>query len=170
MTVIAAKIHEDSIKMSCDSMVSRGWHKKTSGYPEKIIEGRDFIVGMAGICTTKALLTMYSKNHPIGEGSIDRIVEWGTEFLDYVKKKTGNWDSTDSTLLLAHVSGLYMIESWLPIEISDWCAIGSGYQHAEAALYLGHDTEKAVDVAVNLEYGCGGKIITKSLSLKNIAL
>jgi len=163
MTVLAAKIYNDRIQISCDSMVSRGWHKKTTGYPDKIIEGSDFIAGVCGDATAMSLLIMYSKNHPVGVGGLDRIVEWCSEFLEFVKKKTNNW-GIDSSLILVHKSGLFMIEDWIPMQINDWCAHGSGYKHAEAALFLGHDTDKAVDVAINLAYGCGGKIITRSIN------
>ena len=160
MTVIAAKVYEDEIVMSCDSMYTRGWHHKKTGYPEKIIEGADFVAGVCGSAEAIPLLLLYSKNHPIGDGGAARVLEWCTEFLDFAKKKTDNW-GVDASVVLAHKSGLYLVDKWIPLPITDWCAHGSGYEHAEAALYLGCDTEKAVDVAVNMAYGCGGKITTK---------
>jgi len=166
MTVIAAKIYDGNIQMACDSMVTRGRHKKSTGYPCKIIEGKDFILGFCGDAVILPLLTMYSKNHIIGnDGDADRIVEWCSEFLEYVKKKTNEWKgSLKASLLLAHSSGLFLIEDWLPIKVDDWCATGSGYEHAESALYLGHTPVEAVDVAINLAYGCGGKITNKSIT------
>lgn len=109
------------------------------------------------------LLVIYSKNHPVGEGGVTRLTEWRTEFLDFCKKRTGSWDQ-DGSLIIAHRTGSYAIEDWLPLEIDDFCATGSGYQHAEAAMYLGHDTEAVVDVAVNMAYGCGGDVVTKGIT------
>jgi len=167
MTVIAAKIIKNEISMSCDSQISRGWHKKSTGYPDKIITGDDFILGVSGSAMVLPLLMVYSKNHKIGVGDEDRIIEWGSEFLDYCKKKTGSWDQSCS-MILAHNSGLFMIEDWLPLRIKDFCATGSGYKHAESALYLGESTESAVSVAIALADGCGGEIITKKVTLNKV--
>jgi ATP-dependent protease HslVU (ClpYQ) peptidase subunit len=165
VTVIAAKVYDDKIVMSCDSMATRGYHHRKSGFPEKIIEGQDFLAGVCGDASVMSLLMMFAKNHPIGEGGVARVVEWCAEFLEFAKNKTDSWGG-DASLVLAHRTGLFIIDGWIPLAVKDWCAHGSGYQHAEAALYLGHDTEKAVDVAVNMAYGCGGNIVTKSISTK----
>ena len=164
MTVIAAKVGKKGIVMSCDSQMSRGWHTKSTGYQDKIIEGSDFMIGVSGSALLMPLLTMYAKNHPIGEGGIDRVTEWCLEFLDFCKKKTDSWNQ-NGQLILAHHSGLYAIEEWLPLKVSDFCATGSGYQYAEAAMYLGKTTSEAVDVAIHMAYGCGGDVVTKEIAL-----
>lgn len=165
MTVIAAKVEENHIVMSCDSQVSRGWHKKSTGYPVKIIDGSDFIIGASGAAVLMPLLSAYSKNHQIGDGGADRIIEWCFEFLEFCKKKTDSWNQ-EGQLILAHGSGLFVIEQWLPLKIDDFCAVGSGFQYAEAAMYLGKTTEEAVDVAIHMDYGCGGDTVTKKIKLK----
>lgn len=162
MTVIAAKVYDDKIEMSCDSMVTRGYHSKSTGFPPKIIEGSDFIIGFAGDAKILPLLMLFSKNHPICEGNEGRILEWLSELLDFAKSKTSNY-SYDCQLLIAHKSGLFMVHDWHPIRVEDFAAIGSGYQYAESALFLGNDTIKACDVAMNFAYGCGGKITTKTI-------
>ena len=165
MTVIAARIKDNEVVMSCDSQVSVGWHHKKTGYMDKIINGPDFIIGVSGSAMLMPLLSMYSKNHQIGDGGEERITEWCFEFLEYCKKKTDAW-SQPGALILGCASGMFLIEDWIPLRITDFCAVGSGYQHAEAAMYLGMDTEKAVDVAINMAFGCGGAIKTSSIELK----
>lgn len=164
MTVIAAKIENKKIVISCDSRFTKGFHGRNSGYQDKIIEGQDFIIGISGSALLIPLLIMYSKNHPIGDGEIERITEWCFEFLEFSKKKTDSWDQ-EGQLIIGHKSGLFIIENWLPLKINDFCAVGSGYQHAEAAMYLNASTIEAVDVAINMAYGCGGNITTKKIDL-----
>lgn len=163
MTVIAAKIEKDKIVMSCDSLVTRGWHSKSTGYDDKIIVGPDFLIGIAGLARTSALMQVFSKNHPLASGSLERMVEWCYEFTEYCNKHVKKWDQNANNCILAHEKRLVILENWTPLEVTDYCAIGSGYQHAEAAMYLGCSTREAVDVAINMAYGCGGNIITRSI-------
>jgi ATP-dependent protease HslVU (ClpYQ) peptidase subunit len=164
MTVIAAKIEKNKIHISCDSQVSRGNHKKKTGFPGKIVTGSDFFVGVSGDALLVPLLTAYSKNHPIGGGGEERVIEWGFEFLDFCKKRTDSWEQ-EGELILCHHSGLFLIYDWLPLKIEDFCAVGAGFQHAEAAMCLGKSTHEAVDVAINLAFGCGGDITTENITL-----
>ena len=165
MTVIAAKVYDDKIVMSCDSQISRGYNKRNNVMPSKVIKGTDFLVGLCGDATLITFLHMFSKNHPIGDGEEAAVIDWIVEFLEFIKKKTGNWHATgNNQLLIAHKSGLYVIVDWAPIKVKDWYAIGSGFEYAEAALYLGRDTKTAVDVANELCYGCGGNIETFELT------
>ena len=55
-------------------MMSRGWHKKSTGYPEKLVRGVDFVAGISGDASVIVLLSMYAKNHPIGIGGTDRVI------------------------------------------------------------------------------------------------
>jgi len=162
MTAIAAKVYPGRIVMACDSRMSRGYHGKDTGYPRKIIRGSDFLVGVSGSAIVVPLLAAYAKNHSIGEGGDIRIAEWCFEFLEFCKKYTGDWKQ-DATLLLAHKSGLYGIEDWLPLPVADWEAVGSGFMHAEAALYMGADPVEAVEVAIKMAYGCGGEVREETL-------
>lgn len=164
MTVIAARVESDRIVMACDSRVSRGWHGKNTGYPSKIIAGSDFAVGASGSAMVAPLLAAYAKDHGIGSGGDLRVTEWCFEFLEFCKKHTGEFKQ-DAHLLLAHKSGLYSIYEWLPVRVSDYCAIGSGFEHAEAAMYLGRSPEEACDVAINMAFGCGGDIKTHEVML-----
>lgn len=165
MTVVAAKIDGDTIRMACDSQFSRGWHHKATGNPEKLVKGADFVVGISGSAMVLPLLTVYAKDHSIGTGGEARITEWLFEFLGFCKSHTQNWDQ-DATLLLAHASGLFVVEDWLPLRVHDFAAIGSGFQHAEAALHLGHSAREAVEVAIAMAYGCGGEIVEVSQEMR----
>lgn len=167
MTVIAAKVFNDKIEMSCDSAGTRGWHSRNNFMPSKVIKGQDFLVGLCGSATLITFLHMFSKNHPIGDGEEAAVIDWIVEFLEFIKKKTGSWHNTKNSdqLIIAHKSGLYTIENWAPIKVKDWHAIGSGFEYAESAFYLGHNTEKAVEVANNFCFGCGGDIETFELAI-----
>ena len=55
--------------------------------------------------------------------------------------------------VLTYCSGPY------PMKIeSEKCAFGSGRDYAEAAMFLGHSAVVAVEVACNLDNGCGNGI------------
>jgi ATP-dependent protease HslVU (ClpYQ) peptidase subunit len=164
MTAIAAKVEAGKIVMACDSQYSRGWHGKKTGYPEKIVLGSDFAAGVSGNAAVIPMLAAYAKDHGIGSGGDLRIAEWCFEFLGFCKKHTGEWKQ-EAHLLIAHCSGLYTVHDWLPLQIKDYCAIGSGFEHAEAALYLGKSPAEAVGVAVNMAYGCGGDIVSHEILL-----
>jgi ATP-dependent protease HslVU (ClpYQ) peptidase subunit len=111
------------------------------------------------------MLAAYAKDHSIGSGGELRIAEWCFEFLGFCKKHTGEWKQ-DASLLVAHHSGLYAVEDWMPIGVTDYCAIGSGFEHAEAAMYLGKTPAEAADVAINMSFGCGGKIVERTVDLR----
>jgi hypothetical protein len=110
------------------------------------------------------LLTVYAKDHAIGSGGEARITEWLFEFLGFCKSKTEEWNQ-DADLLLAHGRGLFAVEDWLPLRVTDFAATGSGYQHAEAAMYLGHSPRDAVRTAIAMAYGCGGEIVEDVVAL-----
>jgi len=165
VTVIAARVNGQCIEMSADSQFTRcGGHKNNTGLTEKIIRGSDFVIGVSGEALLLTLVSMYAKNHPVGDGGVDRVTEWGLEFLEYCRKKTDSWDQHGS-LLLAHKSGLYAVYDWIPLVVTDFWAIGSGLQYAETAMYLGHSTEEAVLVAIQMAYGCGGNVVTEQIEL-----
>jgi len=164
MTVMAAKIKGNTITMSCDSQVSRGDHSRTEGYMEKIIEGPDFLAGISGVASMLTIMTMYAKNHPVGEGGIERITEWMFEFQEFHEKRTKSWGQ-NGHVLLAHRSGLFSIFNSVPVQVDDFYGAGSGYQHAETAMYLGKSTKEAVGVAIQMADGCGGKIVTRKIRM-----
>ena len=67
----------------------------------------------------------------------------------------------ESTLIVIRPGGL--IESYCsgpyPLVIEEQrCAWGSGRDYAEAAMYLGHDARKAVEVASHFQTDCGNGI------------
>lgn len=162
MTVIAAKVEGDSIVMAADSRVSRGGHGKNTGYQSKIVNGSDFFVGISGSAMVAPMLMAYAKDHGIGTGGDLRIAEWCFEFLAFCNKYTGDW-SQEAHLLLAHKTGLYSIYDWLPLRVNDFCAIGSGFEHAEAAMYLGSSPREAVEVSIAMADGCGGAIDVRTM-------
>ncbi len=51
-------------------------------------------------------------------------------------------------------SHVFEIESFFVQEITDFAAIGAGRDFALAALHLGHDARKAVEVACKLSVYC----------------
>lgn len=164
MTTIVGVNHNDHIELVADSQISVGamrWGgiKNRSG---KIFEVNDMIVGGSGVLSEITLLHMFAKTHSIGEGGLDKVMEWMLEFSDWAKKKA-NIDSLTNTYLIGHRSGLYNVNEITPELIDTYEAIGSGWKYAYTALHLQHSAERAVEIACELDNFSGDPITRLTL-------
>lgn len=116
-------------------------------YPAiKIMRGKDCIAGAAG-----------------NAGDCSRFLEWAK---DGFKGKEPNWfaklQSAEEYLLglVLKDDGIYIFMPGDPMERieADFFAIGSGSKAARVALLLGKTPEEALELAFQVDPGCGGPI------------
>lgn len=63
MSVVAAKVYKDKIVMAADSIVVRGWSKRTDHDIVKINKINDMIVGSTGYAQELSLMWQYMTTH-----------------------------------------------------------------------------------------------------------
>lgn len=72
-----------------------------------------------------------------------------TDFVRWRKDYAGG-DPFDSSFIIVYKDKIFEVFGFSIIEITDYVAIGSGFEMATAALYLGHSPKEAVKVACDL--------------------
>lgn len=63
MSVVAAKVYNNNIQMSADSILTNGWEKDPNTNFTKIISLNDMIVGSVGSADECSLMWLYMENH-----------------------------------------------------------------------------------------------------------
>jgi ATP-dependent protease HslVU (ClpYQ) peptidase subunit len=90
------------------------------------------------------------------------MIEWvrrGRQLSDFPKSQTDKDDW--QALLVIEIDGTPSLYERSPYPIrfeQRFVAIGCGRDYACAAMHLGHDAAKAVQVAIDLDTGCGSGI------------
>jgi ATP-dependent protease HslVU (ClpYQ) peptidase subunit len=166
MTIVAAKKYPDSKKIifSSDNLVvAHNCTKETShgiGKPSiKLLQTTDMIIGGSGNLVDITLLFMYAKTNKPHDTKLESIVKWLTEF--YKVDRPGFTPSDYNQYLLAFKDKLFNISDLYHVqEVAEFYTIGSGSRYAQAALYLGFDTDRAVETACEFDTGCGGDIFS----------
>lgn len=104
------------------------------------------------------MLVGYAGNADFGE----QMLAWIREGMDPEKFPEGQRNKDDWSGVIAISPGGYIRRyerTPYPIVFEDpFVAIGSGRDFAMAAMHLGHDARKAVEVACALNADCGGGI------------
>ena len=85
-------------------------------------------------------------------------------FSDWKKKKTDKHGIENNYILIFNKKAFF-IHSYFINEILTYEAIGAGQEFALAALYLGHNVEKAVETACELSVYCEKPIRKISIPL-----
>lgn len=87
----------------------------------------------------------------------------------YPSNSDGSGDSFANMLVIYPGGTVMRYESTaFPIQITEpFCAMGSGRDYALAAMHLGHDSRKAVEVACVFDVGCGNGVDVLTLEEPN---
>lgn len=137
MSVVAAKVYDDRIVMSADSILTNGYEKEPNVNFAKIAKINDMILGGVGYGDEQSLMW----NHQPVEAILNYIIEFS------------KWKNTligDGLFLIAYKGHLFHICKFMVREIKDYFAIGAGAPYATTALYLKHDPEESVKVACDI--------------------
>lgn len=149
MSVVAAKVYKDKIVMAADSIVVRGWSKRTDHDIVKINKINDMIIGSTGYAQELSLMWQYMTTHKPAAATEKDVLAFVVEFSRWKRELIGS-GSVDNTYLMAYDGHLFQIEDMLVYEVSEWSAVGAGEGFANAALYLGNSPRDAVKVACEL--------------------
>lgn len=162
MSVVAARVYKDKIVMAADSIVVRGWSKRTDHDVVKINEINSMIVGSTGYAQELSLMWQYMTTHKPATAIEKDVLAFIVEFSKWKRDLIGN-GSVDNTYLMAYDGHLFQIEDMLVYEVSEYSAIGAGEDFANAVLYMGNNPRDAVKVACELSCFVAEPIIEYSM-------
>jgi ATP-dependent protease HslVU (ClpYQ) peptidase subunit len=158
MSVVAVKKYPDKIVLGADSQVTIGQNKDKISKIFKINE--EFGFGVVGLAKDCMLFYYFQQTNKIKEtNTIEDIYDYLLKYADFVKDKTGVWGA-ESQFLIVNKNKAFKASINYVEEIEDYCAIGSGEDFAQTALYFNKDVEEAIKVACDLTIYCGEPIIT----------
>lgn len=149
MSVVAARVYKDKIIMAADSIIVRGWSKRTDHDIVKINEINGMIVGGTGYAQELSLMWQYMATHKPASATEKDVLSFIVEFSQWKRNLIGN-GNVDNTYLMAYDGHLFQIEEMLVYEVSEYSAVGAGQDFANAVLYLGNSPRDAVKVACEL--------------------
>lgn len=149
MSVVAAKVYDDRIVMSADSILTNGYEKEPNINFAKIDEINGIVLGGVGYGDEQSLMWLYMENHQPVEPTEREILNFIIEFSKWKTNLVGE-GCLKNEFLIAYKGHLFHICKFMVREIKDYIAIGAGAPYATAALYLGHDTIEAVKTACDI--------------------
>lgn len=149
MSVIAGKVYNDKIVIAADSIIIKGWSKRTNIFG-KLANINDMIIGGTGTAEEISLFFRFAQTHKPENATEKDMLTFITEFVSWKKTNYNDSDFLHNMYLIAYKNHLFVIENMFINEVKDFMAIGAGEDFANAALYLGHSPEEAVKVACEL--------------------
>lgn len=149
MSVVAARVYKDKIVMAADSIVVRGWSKRTDHDIVKINEINGMIVGSTGYAQELSLMWQYMATHKPATAAEKDVLAFVIEFSRWKRELIGD-GGVHNTYLMAYGGRLFQIEDMLVYEVSEYSAVGAGQDFANAVLYMGNSPRDAVKVACEL--------------------
>ncbi len=160
MTVIAARIYDGVIRFASDRQTTAGMCKRTDRciHLGKIAHVNGMTIGGCGYKSHSMWMMNYARNHaPLEDTEID-VSNFMLEFLDWMRKRDGNF-SSDNEYLIAFRSSLFRVCNAMSVfRVPEFAAIGSGADFAVAAMHLEKSPKEAAGVAALLDLYCGGEI------------
>ena len=159
MSVVACRVSEDKITVASDSITVRGYTQSRSiNSFSKLSFTNGMIIGTVGSAEEGSLFMLFCTNHKPERSDESAILAFMTEFAAWKKAKAdSNVINNDYILVLENKA--FSIHRFFVEEILHYTAIGAGDDYALAALYLGHDVQKAVEVACELSILCERPIV-----------
>lgn len=160
MSVVATKVTEKEIIIASDSIRVFGWTQdKIPGDSKaaKLYKTKNgVVVGGVGLAEHTGMLKLFLDTHLPKSMTEDALLEFFSEFQDWVRKKTGNsgYDFNTNDFHLVWDGRAFHVSNYYIREITDFHTIGAGMDFALAALYLGRSVEQAVEAACELSVYC----------------
>lgn len=154
MSVVAVRKLKNKIIIGSDSIRVHGYTQEKLQFA-KLRKVNEIVIGSCGLAYESSLLFLFCKTHSPTSAEENDILEFLSEFQDWVRKKTGiNAFTVSNEYVLIFAGKIYRIQNFLIQEIEDYTAIGAGMDYALSALYLGADVAKAVETACELSIFC----------------
>jgi len=156
MSVVACKVYKDKIEIASDSITIYG--STQSKDSAKLFQCNDMTIGGVGLAEETALLRLFSATTKPLSATENSILEFLAAFSTWKKSRVEK-SGIENFYILIFGNKAYEVYGWHVKEIDTYGAIGAGMNYALSTLYLGHDVEKAVDVATELSIYCEKPII-----------
>lgn len=152
MSVVAVKVEKDKITIGADSILVSGWTQEKDKLA-KLNKVNDMIIGDVGDAQEGALFLMYCKTRKPREASVEALVEFMSEFQDWMSKKV-DVTKLGNQYVIVLDGKAFMMEGFFIKEVTDYTAIGAGMDYSLAALYLGNSVKESIKAACHLSIYC----------------
>jgi ATP-dependent protease HslVU (ClpYQ) peptidase subunit len=152
MSVVAVKVTKNKITIGADSILVSGWTQEKDKLA-KLGEVNGMVIGDVGNAQEGALFMVFCKTRKPREASVDALIEFMSEFQDWLNKKIGETTLKNEYIIIFDGKA-FLMEGFYIKEITDYTAIGAGMDFALAALYLGNSVKEAIKAACHLSVMC----------------
>jgi ATP-dependent protease HslVU (ClpYQ) peptidase subunit len=152
MSVVAVKVTKNKITIGADSILVSGWTQEKDKLA-KLGEVNGMVVGDVGNAQEGALFMVFCKTRKPREASVDALIEFMSEFQDWLNKKIGE-TTLKNEYIIVFDGKAFLMEGFYIKEITDYTAIGAGMDFALAALYLGNSVKDSIKAACHLSIMC----------------
>ena len=153
MSVVAVKVTNEKITIGADSiLVSHGTTQEKDKFA-KLNKVNDIIIGDVGDAQEGGLFFMFCRTRKPREASVEAIIEFMSEFQDWMKNKTDESKLRNEYILVLEKKA-FLVEGFFVKEIIDYTAIGAGMDFSLAALYLGNSVKESIKAACHLSVYC----------------
>jgi len=160
MSVVACRITENGYEIAADSITVKGMIQTKGQTTElvKLFEANEMVIGGVGYAEEISLMRLFAETHRPSIADEYALLEFLSEFSEWKKRKTDSTNLSNS-YLIGYRGSVFYIEQWHVSKVKTYMAIGAGMSFALAALYLGHNAEKAVETAIELSTQCEAPIL-----------
>jgi ATP-dependent protease HslVU (ClpYQ) peptidase subunit len=152
MSVVAVKVKKDKIVIGADSILVSGWTQEKDKLA-KLNKVNGMVIGDVGDAQEGGLFLVYCKTRKPREASVDALVEFMSEFQDWMNNKIGETKLTNQYVIILDKKA-FMMEGFFIKEVTDYTAIGAGMDFALSALYLGNSVKEAIKASCHLSVYC----------------
>ena len=153
MSVVAIKVTDKKITIGADSiLVSHGTTQEKDKFA-KLNRVNDIIIGDVGDAQEGGLFLMFCKTRKPREASVEALIEFMSEFQEWMKNKTDESKLRNEYVLVLEKKA-FLVEGFFVKEITDYTAIGAGMDFSLAALYLGNSVKESIKAACHLSVYC----------------
>jgi ATP-dependent protease HslVU (ClpYQ) peptidase subunit len=152
MSVVAVKVTKEKIVIGADSILVSGWTQEKDKLA-KLNKVNDMVIGDVGDAQEGALFLIYCKTRKPSEASVGALVEFMSEFQDWLGKKVGEVKLNNQYIIILDGKA-FMMEGFFIKEVTDYTAIGAGMDYALSALYLGNSVKDSIKASCHLSIYC----------------
>ena len=152
MSVVAVKVTKNKITIGADSILVSGYTQEKDKLA-KLNKVNGMVIGDVGDAQEGALFLLFCKTRKPSEASVGGLVEFMSEFQDWLDKKTGEAKLSNEYILIIEKKA-FMMEGFFIKEVTDYTSIGAGMDFALSALYLGKSVKDSIKAACHLSVYC----------------
>ena len=99
MSVVAVKVTKNKITIGADSILVSGWTQEKDKLA-KLNKVNGMVIGDVGDAQEGALFLLFCKTRKPSEASVGGLVEFMSEFQDWLDKKTGETKLSNEYILI----------------------------------------------------------------------